>query len=208
MKDFTVPMALVDFIPVLLFAIAAIMLQRDLYNKMSKGAFALFAAGTIDIIFAGFCKAFYKLLYSIGVADFESLNKMFFPLQSIGFLLAGIGIVAMFTHKQTENAALSVTPPLFSGTMIFVSCMVIGLGMMYVILCILSVRLKKPLLVAVFIISFCCSLTMGYLSSKDFSSSAMNWVAQFINIVGQGLLLIGALQLRKAGLAELILNHK
>ncbi|MBQ3797974.1 MAG: hypothetical protein II842_17140 [Butyrivibrio sp.] len=47
MKNFTVPMAIVDFIPVLMFTIAAIMLQRDLYNKMSKGAFALFAAGTI-----------------------------------------------------------------------------------------------------------------------------------------------------------------
>ena len=60
MKEFSVPMALVDFIPVLLFAVAAIMLQRDLYNKMSKGAFALFATGTIDIIFAGFLKALGK----------------------------------------------------------------------------------------------------------------------------------------------------
>ena len=52
MKDYSVSMALVDFIPVILFAVAAVMLQRDLYFKMSKGAFALFAAGTIDIIFS------------------------------------------------------------------------------------------------------------------------------------------------------------
>ena len=31
--DFTVPMALVDYIPVICFAIAAVILQRDLYNK-------------------------------------------------------------------------------------------------------------------------------------------------------------------------------
>ena len=42
MKEFSVPMALVDFVPVIFFAIASVMLQRELYNKMSKGAFALF----------------------------------------------------------------------------------------------------------------------------------------------------------------------
>ncbi len=34
----TVPMALVDYIPVALFIAAAVLLLRDLYNKMSKGA--------------------------------------------------------------------------------------------------------------------------------------------------------------------------
>ncbi len=53
MKDFSIAMALVDYIPVILFLIASIILQRDLYNKMSKGAFALFSAGTINIFSAG-----------------------------------------------------------------------------------------------------------------------------------------------------------
>ena len=40
-------MAIVDFVPVFMFLVASIMLQRALYNKMSKGAFTLFASGTI-----------------------------------------------------------------------------------------------------------------------------------------------------------------
>ena len=99
MKDFSVAMALVDCIPVILFCAGAVLLQRDLYNKMSKGAFALFSAGTINIIMAGALKAVYKLLYAVGVCDFEPLNAMFFPVQSIGFLLAGIGIIAMICFK-------------------------------------------------------------------------------------------------------------
>lgn len=95
MNQFSVPMALVDFIPVILFAISSVVLQRDLYNKMSKGAFALFAAGTIDIVAAGALKALYKLLHAAGVCDFKRLNAMFFPVQSLGFLLAGAGIAAM-----------------------------------------------------------------------------------------------------------------
>ena len=36
---FTVPMALADFVPVILFGISAVLLIRDLKNKMTKGSF-------------------------------------------------------------------------------------------------------------------------------------------------------------------------
>ena len=195
-------MALVDFIPVLFFAIAAVILQRDLYNKMSKGAFALFAAGTINVTCAGALKAIWKLLYALGVCDFEALNAMFFPVQSIGFLLAGIGILAMLTHKQSKSAALAVVPPVFSGTFVFVGLMVAGLGIMDAVLCILSGKLKKPALIAIFILSFVCSLCMGYLSSQDFAEASMNWIAEGVNVIGQGTLLLGVCLLHKNGLAD------
>lgn len=206
MKNFSIPMGIIDFIPVIFFTIAAIILQRELYNKMSKGAFALFAVGTIDIICAGIAKALYKLLYAAGICDFKVLSDIFFPVQSIGFLLAGIGILAMLIHRQGKNAALSVVPPVFTGTAIFVSCMCIGCAMIYIALCIISVKLKKPLLIIVFVLSFLCSLAMGYLSSKDFAQSYMNWLAQVINIAGQGLFFYGVIVLHKAGLAELALG--
>ncbi|MBQ8260099.1 MAG: hypothetical protein IJY97_11130 [Clostridia bacterium] len=202
MNDFSVSMALVDFIPVLFFAIAAVILQRDLYNKMSKGAFALFAAGTINVTCAGALKATWKLLYALCVCDFEALNAMFFPVQSIGFLLAGIGILAMLTHKQSKSAALAVVPPVFSGTFVFVGLMVAGLGIMDAVLCVLAGKLKKPALIAIFILSFVCSLCMGYLSSQDFAEASMNWIAEGVNVVGQGTLLLGVCLLHKNGLAD------
>ena len=42
----SLPMALFDYIPVILYCVSAIILQRGLYYSMSKGAFALFSAGT------------------------------------------------------------------------------------------------------------------------------------------------------------------
>ena len=203
MNDFSVAMALVDYIPVLFFAVAGVILMRDLYSKMSKGAFALFAAGVIDVTIAGALKATWKLLYAAGICDFAALNAMFFPVQSIGFLLAGIAMLAMLVHPQTERAALAVAPPVFSGTFVFVGLMVAGLGMMDAVLCILSAKLKKPWIIAVFAVSFVCSLGMGYLSSKDFAQAAMNWIAEGVNVVGQGLLLVGAVLLHKAGLREM-----
>ncbi len=207
MKDFSVSMALVDYIPVICFAIAAVILQRDLYNKMSKGAFALFAAGTINIVCAGALKATYKLLYAAKVCDFEPLNAMFFPVQSIGFLLAGIGMIAMICHRQTKNAALAAVPPVFSGTFVFVALMVAGLGCMDVALCILCVKMKKPKLIAFFVLSFVCSLCMGYLSSQDFAEAAMNWIAEGVNMLGQGTMLVGTWLLHKSGLSSFILRE-
>ena len=207
MKDFSVSMALVDYIPVIFFGIAAVILMRDLYNKMSKGAFALFAAGCIDIVCAGALKATYKLLYAAMICDFEALNAMFFPVQSIGFLLAGIGILSMLCHKQTKNAALAVAPPVFSGTFVFVGLMVAGLGLTDVVLCILAAKLKKTKLIILFALSFVCSLCMGYLSSQDFARASMNWIAEGVNVVGQGALLWGAVLLHKNGLGELRLHN-
>ncbi len=206
MNDFSVSMALVDYIPVICFAIAAVILLRDLYNKMSKGAFALFSAGVIDVTLAGALKATWKLLYATGACNFEALDAMFFPVQSIGFLLAGVGILAMLVHKQTKGSLLAVAPPVFAGTFVFVGLMVAGLGIMDAVLCILATKLKKPALIAVFALSFVCSLCMGYLSSQDFAQASMNWIAEGVNVVGQGTLLAGAYLLHKNGLADLKLH--
>ena len=41
MYNFTIPMALMDFVPVIFFGVTAVVLLRDLYSKMVKGAYAL-----------------------------------------------------------------------------------------------------------------------------------------------------------------------
>lgn len=215
MKDFSVVMALVDYVPVVLFAVAAIMLQRDLYNKMSKGAFSLFAAGTIDAIFAGVSKATYKLLYAANICDFQPLNSLYFPVISIGFLLAGLGLTGMLLHKQTEKAAGKiadkaafgvVAPAIYNGTVIMISFMVLGLAMIYIVLGALACKLKKPVIIWLLVFSYVCALCMGYLASKDFTEALWNWIAQMINILGQGALLLGVISMRKAGLAKLKIN--
>lgn len=199
--NFTVPMAIADFIPVVFFAVAAVILQRDLYERMTKGAFALFCAGTIDVICAGALKALYKLLYASGICDFEKLSAMFFPVQSIGFILAGLGIISLLIRKKKARLAV-VAPPVVSGTFLFVGLMVFGLGMMDGTLCWLSKKLGKKKLIPVFLVSFFLCLCMGYLSTKDFAQAYMNWIAEVVNIAGQGLLLFGVLALHKAGLAN------
>lgn len=204
MYDFSIPMALVDYIPVVFFGIAALLLQRDLYNKMCKGAYALFAAGTINVFCAGFLKATWKLLYAAGVCDFAALNSLFLPLQSMGFLLIGLGLVGMFVRKKCA-AALAV-PPVFSGTFVFIGMMVAGLGCLCAVLGILAAKLKKPAVIALFVLAFVGSLGMGYMSSHDSTSALINWIEQGINTLSQGCLMAGVLLLHRAGLKDLALK--
>ena len=206
MKEFSVGMALVDFIPVAFFAAASVVLMRDLYNKMSKGAFALFAAGTIDVAFAGAMKALYKLLYAADVCDFAPLSDMFFPVQSIGFLLAGLGMFAMACRRQKETALTAAAPAAFKGTFIFVGCMVAGFGMMNAVLSVLAKKIGKPWLCILFVLAWVCMLAMGYLSTRNFAEAKMNWIAQGVNILGQGSFLLGTILAHKNGLAEIRLH--
>ncbi len=217
-KHFSVPMAIVDYIPVICFAIGAIILLCDLYNKMGKGAFALFSAGVIDVTIAGALKATYKLLYALGVCDFAKLDAMFFPVQSIGFLLAGLGVIAMLCGKKNTTKLSSFAAPImvvvlaaaapevFTGTFVFVGLMVAGLGLLDAALCVLAKKAGKPALIALYVFSFVCCLGMGYLSSKDFAEASMNWIAECVNVVGQGTFLAGTIVLHKNGLADLSLG--
>lgn len=200
MYNFSIPMALADYIPVLFFGVAAVLLQLDLYSKMRKDAFAMFAAGTINIFAAGFLKATWKLLYAAGICDFQALNTMFLPVQSIGFLLAGVGIAMMLLTKK--KVLLAAAPPVFSGSVIFIMMMVLGLGSICTVLSILAVKMKKKGAMVLFILAFLCSMGMGAMSGQDVTQAWVNWTEQGINCIGQGLLMWGVLILHKAGLKE------
>ena len=193
--EFTIEMALVDYIPVAFFAIASIILMRDLFSKMSKLNFLIFALGVSGVTVAGACKATWKLLIAATETNIPFLNDMFFPTQSVGFLLAGIGLLAMLLFKKKATYGVN--------TFIFIGMMVAGLGVMDAILCVIAGKMKKPAIIAIFVLSFVCSLGMGYLSSKDFTDDLWNWIAEGINVAGQGSLLLGTYLLHKNGLKEL-----
>ncbi|MBE6941739.1 MAG: hypothetical protein E7455_05630 [Ruminococcaceae bacterium] len=201
MYHFTIPMALMDFIPVIFFAITAVILLCDFYNKIGKCAYTLLAAGSVNVFMAGFCKALWKLLYAANICDFTLLEKMFLPVNSVGLLMVGIAMVLMLCKKS--KVALSVAvPPVFTGSIVFIIMMVLGLGGMCAALSILAAKMKKAPVMILFILSFVCAMAMGYMSGQDSALAWVNWVEQSINTVSQGLLMLGTIVLHKAGLKD------
>lgn len=202
MYNFSIPMALVDYIPVVFFGVTMVLLQRDLYNKMFKGAYALFAAGTINVFVAGFLKATWKLLYAANICDFTALEEMFLPVNSMGLLMVGLSLIGMMCWKRKDAVMLSAAPAVFSGSFVFIMMMVVGLGGMCAVLSMLAAKMKKKGTIVLFAASFVCAMGMGYMSSQDSTLAWVNWVEQSINCVSQGCLMLGVIALHKAGLAE------
>lgn len=196
MNSFTVPMALADYIPVILFLLGTQIIAGDLKHRISSISWWLFTIGILMVTAAGALKATYKLLCALNIADVTWMTKQFFSNQAIGFLLAGIGLTIGVTSLKGKTFALIPT-------MALVGIMVIGLGAMDASLAFLASRLKKRSALVCFIVSFFLCLGMGYLSSKDFTQASMNWIAQGVNLAGQLLLYIGCRQLHDAGLADL-----
>ena len=80
MEGFTVALALVDAIPVLLFGASMILLGSRLQSL-------LFTVGAILSTLAGCCKVAWKLILGLKKKDVRWLNKGFLPLMGAGWLL-------------------------------------------------------------------------------------------------------------------------
>ncbi len=201
MYNFTVPMALMDYLPVIFFGVTAVLLLQDLYNKMFKGAYALLAAGSVNVFLAGFCKATWKLLYAANICDFAALEKMFMPVNSLGLLFVGLSLLGMLIWKR-KSVMLTAAPAVYASSLPFIMMMVVGLGGLCAGLSILAARMKKGGLIVLFVLSFVFAMAMGYMSSQDSTQSWVNWAEQSINTVSQLSLTVGTILLHKSGLKD------
>ena len=188
----SVSMALMDFVPVLLFLAAWVLLLGDLKNKFTGLQRGLVALGAAAVFVAGLLKAVWKLQIALGAAPVALFNRMFFPTQSVGFVLMALGMLAFLYGKKHRAHAL---------TMVFVMLTVLGNLGAYAGLVNMAAKVKKAA-VPLFILAFVLSMMMGYLSSRDFAQASMHWVAQSVNTLAQGLLLWGAVLLHRGGLSK------
>ena len=201
----TVEMALVDCVPVVLFLVAAVILQRDLYDRLPKGAYSLVAAGSIMAFLGGFMKALWKLLYATGVADYVLLDHALFTLQGPGFLLFFLGLTGLFWKGEKGGAsalAAGAAPAATTTSIPFIVMQVIGLGGAQVLLAAWGARQGKRLVPVAYALAFVLMLGMGYLGAKFDDSSSMHWVAQLTNTLSMACFLWGTLMLHAAGPKE------
>lgn len=226
MKEYSISMAVFDLLPVVFFIAGTMTIAGDMKQKMTLPARILFVGGSWIVCAAGFLKALYKLIYSLGLGDLTWMSGQFFYNQAFGFLLAGVGLTLAVTRLDkaqgggagsggsgsNSDGAGSGSSGSGSGKlysivpipiMALVGMMVAGLAALDASLCFLAAKLKKRSALVLFIVSFFLCLGMGYLSSKNFEKASMNWIAEGINAVGQLAFLTGCGILHEAGLDKL-----
>lgn len=198
-------MAIIDFIPVLLFFISTLYLQKDFYLLMKKYVFAMLAAGSYLVLISGIYKAVWKLLYAFKICDYKALNISFFPMQAPGFFLVFVSILIYILNKNKTNSNIVsslIIVPVYSSNMLFIAVQAIGCGGMQICLMFIAKERKQVLAFLFFFLSFIAMLVMGYLGAKFDNSSTMNWIAQIDNIISQGALLIGVKIMHKVGFID------
>ena len=212
MKEYSIPMAVFDLLPVVFFIAGTMTIAGDMKQKMTLPSRILFVGGSWIVGAAGLLKALYKLAYSTGLGDPAWMSRQFFYNQAFGFLLAGVGLTLAVTRLDKAQGGGAGSGGSGSGklysivpipVMALVGMMVAGLAALDASLCFLAAKLKKRKALVLFIISFFLCLGMGYLSSKSFEKASMNWIAEGINAVGQLAFLAGCGILHEAGLDKL-----
>ena len=221
MKEYSIPMALFDMLPVIFFMTGTTTIAADMRQKMTLPSKILFVGGSWIVGAAGLLKALYKLVFSTGMGDPAWMSGQFFYNQAFGFLLAGIGLTLAVTRLDKAQPGGAGSGGSGSGgskggsgsgklysvvpipVMALVGIMVAGLAALDASLCFLAAKLKKRSALVLFIVSFFLCLGMGYLSSKNFEKASMNWIAEGVNAVGQLAFLAGCGILHEAGLDKL-----
>ena len=97
MKEYSIPMALFDMLPVIFFMTGTTTIAADMRQKMTLPSKILFVGGSWIVGAAGLLKALYKLVFSTGMGDPAWMSGQFFYNQAFGFLLAGIGLTLAVT---------------------------------------------------------------------------------------------------------------
>ena len=113
MKEFSVPMALFDIVPVVLFFISAVRIGLDVGKHAGIPNMIFYWAGAGVVTCAGCFKALYKLAYAVGAGDIIWMNDQFFPNQTLGFLLIGASLLFSLrgiNDKKSSPGNMAIIP--------------------------------------------------------------------------------------------------
>ncbi len=109
--EFTVSLALFDLIPVAVFLVAVILMQQTFYQYMNSVCYTLYSTGTVMVFVGGLFKALWKLFYALGFCDFQVLNSSNIPLQSVGFLIAGVALLSFTLGRKIKPFPKEIKKP-------------------------------------------------------------------------------------------------
>ena len=194
-ESYPLTLALFDFVPVAFFLTGAIFLVRTAIRMCGRRWGRLAIAGSLLIFMGGFLKAIWKLLYTVGVGDFQLLSESQFPLVAPGFLVLLIVVIMMARRERIEKSSNAVLMLAIS-TWKIPLLIIMTLASMGVqgILTFLAFHRNVKLAAVGFIVAFLSFFSMGALASGE-QTLAMQWIAQSVNSFGQLGFMVGSILL-------------
>jgi hypothetical protein len=196
-ETYPLALALYDFLPVTFFLIGAIFLVRTSIRMCGLHCGRLAIVGSLLIFLGGFLKAFWKLLFTIGVGNYHLLSESQFPLVATGFLVLLFAVI-MMARSDREAKIINAASILLMSTWKIPFLIVMTLTSMGVqgILTFVSFQRKAKLAAVGFIVAFLGLVGLGALASGE-QTLARQWIEQSINTVGQLGFMVGSIVLHQ-----------
>ncbi|MFJ3666906.1 hypothetical protein ACIPSE_10670 [Streptomyces sp. NPDC090106] len=215
--DYPVSLAVEDFVPVLLTAVAAARLVRPAARTGRDGRL-LALAGTVLIASGGLSKAVWKLVVALDGPDIQPLNKALFPLLSAGFLLLSLALLRfpLRTEGVSASADTSRLRWVFAGLWTAVSALSLALGstapvMVLAIAAVTVCAIRLILLARAAGDTLAASAAgfwllgmyvLGPLAARPDQSVALQWIEQSCNTLTQAAAVLAAWRLAPVLAAE------
>ncbi len=213
MQGYTVPMALFDYLPVLLSAfglwqIRALVLSRN--PRLS----ALMTLGICLAVGGGLCKATWKLIYAASGTDIAPLNAALFLGLAPGFVILCRGWFTMASNASGAmqlGQAVSIALALWSAALLLatgwpdtrywfialLTLMTIANTVLVVALAMTAWRAQLRVASALFAVNLCMAFILSGLGRIEEQTAALQWIEESLNFVAQGGFAWAALQLRR-----------
>ena len=200
--DYSILMAIVDFLPVLFYFLAAWLVASDLYQYVSKTAYGLLTAGSLMCFIGGAFKALWKLLFCFGI-NYPAFFTSFFPMQAPGFMLYFVGIIMAMKQLKSGKGGDGlnmITAATVTSSVPLLAFQSIGSVGSLVCLTILGFRTKNKVAGICFILSVVFLFGMvGLSATLDSTLGWANWLEQGVNTLGQVFFYLGARKMHEKG---------
>jgi len=213
--DFSLSLALYDFVPVLLTGIALFYVWQ-MSRHFAPQQRSLAAVGATLVVAAGLSKASWKLIVASTGTDLVLLSQLLFPLMAPGFVLMAFVVWAIVrrANEQSVPPWLWVLPILvitaaflvadyrmfiaqiergwFQPLLVLVS---IGNVAMIAFFISASVRRRRWGLAGLFLLNIGMTFALQPIAAMDNLSITMHWVEQTLTAVGAGAFALAAYRL-------------
>ena len=192
----TVPLALDDYVPVVLAGLGALWLARTTGRRSA-------VVGAVLVLAGGLCKATWKLLLAVSGDDVPHVDDLLFCLLAPGFALLAAALLA--DVRPTQAAAVSRGADVSIGVAL-VAALALGSTAPLLVLAVVGATATGALALlaarrrgdASAAVLFAVQLAMAYalvpLAGAG-QSLAHQWWEQSLNTVGQGAFALGAWRL-------------
>ena len=231
MNGITIWMALVDTIPVVFFLLATMVLIKDFGAEADKGKimdYTFISGGALMLFGGAMLKLGWKFAYALNICDYYTLTESFFPMQTIGFAMLGMGVLGylrddnkkaiiarsifggligilfvaitiMFTSGAKAEAVLEANQVLpYESHMPFLLCTFIGFMVTLVAFMVIAFRRKAKVWAIAFFVCVIFFIVQAITGSMFDGTPGMHWIAQCSNIVAQSALWLGTKGIYKA----------